>query len=66
MIEAGRQLRFGEETLAISRVLREIRGQELQRDVPAQAQIFGEVDDAHPALAQQLLDAVPAYLVRRR
>ena len=41
---------------------RRVRGQQLQRDPPLQPQVLGQVDDAHPAEAQQRLDPVAGEL----
>ena len=37
-------------------------GQQLERDLPLQPQVLGQVDDAHPAAAEQRLDPVAGEL----
>ncbi len=45
------------ESLAEARVVGELGGQDLQRHLAPVLELLGEVDDAHPAAADQALDA---------
>ena len=66
MVERGRGARFAPEPFDVAvRRARHLRRQELQRDLAAERQIFGEIDDAHPAAAEQRLDSVVADYVAR-
>src|SRR6185436_5473937 len=58
MIERRGGLRLPLETLAGSRVVVVGVGEELQRDITAQACVLGLVDDAHAPASQFLEDAV--------
>ena len=51
VIERAGRLRLTRETSLGLRIQRNGRREELQRDLPLQAQVLGEVDDAHPACA---------------
>ena len=62
MVDRGGQLRLAEEAVAERLVLGEARGQQLERDLPLQPQVLGQVDDAHPAQAEQRLDPVAGEL----
>ena len=41
-----------------ARILRQLLGEELQRDSTPQPRVFGQVDNAHAALAQLIQDAI--------
>lgn len=58
VVERGRDLRLAQEPRAETCVLRQSRRQQLQRHGAIQPQVVGEVDDPHPASAQQPLDPV--------
>src|SRR5262249_38548489 len=58
MLDRHRELRLPGEALAEALVERELRRDELERDRALEAEIVGPVHDAHPALADQLLDPV--------
>ena len=58
VVERGGQLRLAQEPVAEALVLCERRREELQRHSALQAQILRQVDDAHPAPAQDRLDPV--------
>ncbi len=58
MVQRGGRARFAAETLQGLRVLGYIVGQEFQSDEAAEARVLGLVDDAHPAAAELLDDAV--------
>ena len=59
VVEARRQLRLSQKTLPKPVVQGERRRQQLERHRTAQARVLAQVDDAHPAAAQQPLDPVP-------
>jgi len=50
---------FALEAVARRQVVKSV-GQELDGDMPAQARIFGPIDDAHTATAQTLEDPIGA------
>jgi len=56
MVERGGQPRFAHETLA--EVAGQARREQLERHGPPQMHVLGAVDDAHPAAAEHVLDAV--------
>ena len=56
------QAGLAEEALAEALVLRELGGEDLQRDRPLECQVVGAVDDPHPAPADQRLEAVAGEL----
>ena len=58
VLERHRELRLAREALVEALVERELGRDQLQRDRSLQAQVVGAVDDAHPAPADQLLDAI--------
>ena len=58
VVDRRGELRLGQEPLAESCVLRERGHQELEGDVALQAKVLGQVDDAHPAPAEDSLDPV--------
>jgi len=58
MVDRRGQLRLTQEAVAERFVLGEAGSEELQRDLPLQPQIFGQVDHAHAAPAEQRLDPV--------
>jgi hypothetical protein len=62
MLEGGGQPRLANEPLAEALVFGEIRGQDLERDPPFQAQVFGEIHDAHPTAAEHRLDPISGEL----
>lgn len=47
MVQRRGSARLPFEPLDRARIVGQLRGQELQRDVPAQSQILGAIDDAH-------------------
>jgi hypothetical protein len=58
VIERGRGPGLALETLERGRVLGHFRGQELERNVPAELRVLGLVHDAHPSAAQLRRDLV--------
>jgi hypothetical protein len=58
MIECRSRLRFALESLERNGIVRSFRGEEFQRNGPAEPSVFGLVDDTHPATAQLFEDAV--------
>src|SRR4029453_6438873 len=58
MIQGGGGLCLALETLARRRIVEVRLGQDLQRDLAAQADVLGLVDDTHPASAELIDDAV--------
>ena len=62
MVDRRGQLRLVQEAVTERFVLGEAGGKQLQRDLPLEPQILGQVDDAHPAPAQQRLDPVAGEL----
>ena len=66
MIEAGRQLRLLQKPPAERLILGQRRGQQLQRHPSPQAQILGEVNDAHPTTTEHRLDPIPEELATDR
>ena len=62
MVERGRELRLAQEPLAEALVLGEFGREELQGNLPLQAQVLRQVDDAHPAPPEQTLDPVAGKL----
>jgi hypothetical protein len=62
VVDRRGQLRLPQEPVAERRVLGEVRGEELERDPPLEAQVLGQVDDAHPAEAEQRLDPLAVEL----
>ena len=62
MVDRRSQLRLAQEAVAERLVLGEARSEQLERDLPLEPQILGQVDDAHAAQAQQRLDPVAGEL----
>jgi hypothetical protein len=62
VIEGGGELRLAQEAQAKALVLREAGRQELQRNLPLQPRIVGQIDDAHAPMAEHALDAVARKL----
>ena len=62
MVERGGKPRLEQEPFAEAGVGGQLRGEQLQRDPAPEAQLLGEVDDPHPAAAQQRIDAVAGKL----
>ena len=58
VVDRGGQPRLAQEPLAEALVRGQLRGQQLQRHPALQAQVLGQVDDAHAAAAEQRLDPV--------
>ena len=58
VVERRGGARLALEALERGRVLRHLRGQELQRDVAAELRVLGLVDDAHAAAAELRSDPV--------
>ena len=58
----GGQLGLAQEPFPEALVGGQLRGQQLQGHPALQAQLLGEVDDAHAAAAQQRVDAVAGKL----
>ena len=58
VVEACSQLRLTQVALAKSRVPGEVRSEQLRRHFPPQAEILGEVDDAHAAASEHRPDPV--------
>jgi hypothetical protein len=58
VVEGGGGAGLALEQFHRARVLRHLGGKELQRDAAAEAQVLRLVNDAHPAAAQLLEDAV--------
>ncbi len=54
----GGELRLGQEPLPEARVLGQPGRQQLQRHLPLQPQILGQIDDAHPTPAQHRLQPI--------
>ena len=62
MVDRRGQLRLVEEAVTERFVLGEAGSEQLERDLPLESQILGQVDDAHPAPAQQRFDPVAGEL----
>ena len=60
VIEGGGGLRLLEEPLFRRSVPRQVWGEHLDRDLTVEARVLGQVDDAHPALAELRADRVRA------
>ena len=58
MIQRRRHPRFARETFDGLRIARVFLRQKLQRDLAAEIQIFGEIDDSHAATAEFFKNAV--------
>ena len=58
VVDRGGQLRFVQEAITERRVPGKAGLQQLQRDLPLEPQILGQVDDAHASPAQQRLDPI--------
>ena len=65
MIEGRRDLRLAEEPLAEAVALRELRHQELERDLAAEADVLRAVHSAHAAAPEQLLEPKAGDLASR-
>ena len=57
MVDRRRQLRLAQELLAERIVSGQTSGHHLERDPTLQAEVLGQIDRAHPAVAEQRLDA---------
>ena len=64
MTHAGHRARFGEEAPAAVLVEREVRADQLDRDVALEAQVAREQDDAHAALAEPAVHAIAVVYQR--
>ena len=62
MVDRRGQLRLAQEAVTERFVLGEAGGKQLERDLPLEPQILGQVDDAHAAPAQQRLDPIAGEL----
>ena len=62
MVDRRGQLRLAQEWASERLVLGEPPRQQLERDLPLEPQVLGQVDDAHAAPAQQRLDPVTGEL----
>jgi hypothetical protein len=60
VVESRRRPRFTAEPLDRRLIPRKGLGQELQRDLAAKREVFGEVDDPHSAAAKERLDPIVA------
>ena len=58
MVERRSRPRFAPKSFDRGRVGRHRRGQKLERDLASEPQILGQIDDTHPATAEQRLDSV--------
>jgi hypothetical protein len=58
MVEGGGSERFALEPLQRLRILSQVRGEELQGDVPVQPQVLGFVHHTHASAAQQPEDVI--------
>src|SRR6185437_1489574 len=58
MIERGRGARFASESFDRLGIVRDIVGEEFQRNVSAEARVLGFVDHAHSAATQLFHDAI--------
>ena len=58
MVQGGGSAGFAAKTLQRLRILRSIFGKKLQGDEAAEQRVFGLVNDAHPAAAEQFDDPV--------
>ena len=58
VLERHGELRLAGEAVVEALIEGQLRRDELQRDGPLQPQVVGPVDDAHAALADQLLDSI--------
>ena len=58
VVEAGCELGLAQEPLAESSVVGELGREQLERRASLEADLLGQVDDAHPAPADQPLDPV--------
>ena len=62
MVDRRGELRLAQEPVTERLVLGEAGGEQLERDPPLEPQVLGQVDDAHPAEAEQRLDPVAGEL----
>ena len=60
VVEAGHEQRFALEALAEARVGGDVVVHDFDDDLAAEVGLPGEVDAAHPPLAEEPLDLVPA------
>ncbi len=65
MRERGGDARLAQEALAEVRVVGQIGRDDLQRGAAAQGLVLGQVDDAHAAPTDAVLDPVPGHDVAR-
>src|SRR5439155_11699203 len=65
MVEGRRDARLADEALTEPRILGDLWREDLECDLPAESQMLGEVDDAHPAAADDALESMACYLVAR-
>jgi hypothetical protein len=65
MLQRRREPRLAQEPVAEVVVLCELRREELQRHHPVEHHLVGQVDDTHPATAQNTLDPVAEQLAAR-
>ena len=63
VVDARRGARLAHEPLSERLVLAEVRGEDLQGDQAAEAEVEGTVDDGHAATADPFLDLVPGELL---
>src|SRR5262245_40613163 len=66
MMQTRRRFRLALEALASSRIEQNLLWQDLERDVPAQRDLFGLVDDPHPAPAHLAKNPKISQLLERR
>jgi hypothetical protein len=62
VVERGRQARLAQESLPEARIPGQLGSDQLHRHFALQAQIGGQVDDAHPAPAQHRLQPIPGQI----
>ena len=62
MVERASRPRLAEEPLAELLLAGDLRGNDLQRDLPPQADVLGAVHHAHPAATDDLFDLVAGDL----
>jgi hypothetical protein len=62
MLERGGEARLAQEPLAERYVLRQLRREQLQRDVAIEGEVARAVDDAHSAAAKNFVEPVASEL----
>jgi hypothetical protein len=65
VVEARGGARLADEARAEPWILGDVGSEDLERDLPAEPQMLGEVDDAHPPATDDAFETMARYLVSR-